>query len=71
MKIDLDNLYNLLDDNKVAEVKNTLGRLIPSYQSNSKIVDHVYEEQSKLTNNIKTTDLNKNHENKIIRIKTK
>ena len=71
LKIDLDKLYNLLDDNKVAEVKNTLVRLIPSYQSNSKIVDHVYEEQSKLTNNIKTTDLNKNHENKIIRIKTK
>ena len=41
-KIDLDNLTNLLETNKVAEVKKMLNKLIPSYKSNSKIVDHIY-----------------------------
>ncbi len=71
LKIDLDNLAILLDDNKVVEVKNTLNRLLPSYLSNSKIVDHVYEEQQNLAMDIKTADLAKNQEDKIIRIKIK
>ena len=45
LRINLDDLTNLLNENKVREVKNMLERLIPSYQSNSKIVDHVYKEQ--------------------------
>jgi len=36
LKIDLDNLSNLLQENSVAEVKYMLGKLVPSYQSNSK-----------------------------------
>ena len=71
LKIDLDNLNILLDENKVIEVKNTLEKLIPSYQSNSKIVDHIFEEQSNLENSLESLKLVKNSENKVIRIKTK
>ena len=71
LKIDLDNLNTLLDENKVIEVKNTLEKLIPSYQSNSKIVDHIFEEQSNLENSLESLKLVKNSENKVIRIKTK
>ena len=46
LKVDLDNLNYLLDENNVIEVKNILKKLIPSYQSNSKIVDHIFEEHS-------------------------
>ena len=67
LKIELDNLSNLLNNNKVAEVKNMLDRLLPSYQSNSKIVDHIYEEQL----NFKTSNIVKDQKNKVIRIKTK
>jgi len=42
LKIDLDKLTILLNDNKVAEIKNFLNKLLLSYQSNSKIVDHIY-----------------------------
>ncbi|MDB4154452.1 polysaccharide biosynthesis protein [Candidatus Pelagibacter sp.] len=52
LKIDLDNLSILLEDNKIAEVKDMLGRLVSSYQSNSKIVDHVYEEQLNFKNHV-------------------
>ena len=45
LKINLDSLTDFLNKNKVNEVKNMLEKLIPSYQSNSKIVDHIYEEQ--------------------------
>ena len=62
---------NLLDNNKVREVKDLLGRLLPSYQSNSKIVDHIYEEQSNFRNDVKTSVIAKNQENKIIRINPK
>ena len=48
LKIDLDNLSVLLENNKIAEVKDALYRLVPFYQSNSKIVDHIYEEQLNL-----------------------
>ena len=45
LKLDLDYLTTLLNDNRVFEVKEMLDKIIPSYQSNSKIVDHIYEEQ--------------------------
>jgi len=45
LKKDLEKLYSLLEDNNVAEVKDMLGELVQSYQSNSNIVDHIYEEQ--------------------------
>jgi len=69
--IDLNNLTNLLDDNRVAEVKEMLGKLIPSYKSNTKIVDHIYEEQLKIKNDLKSISPNHNQEDKVINIKTK
>jgi FlaA1/EpsC-like NDP-sugar epimerase len=47
LEVDLNNLKNLLDNNKVFEVKELLARIVKTYQSNSAIVDHVYLEQSK------------------------
>jgi len=70
LKIDLDNLSNLLQENSVAEVKYMLGKLVPSYQSNSKIVDHIYEEQLNYKRDVTPPSI-VNQKNKIIRIKTK
>ena len=67
LKIDLDNLSVLLRDNRVAEVKDMLHKLLPSYQSNSKIVDHIYEEQL----NFKTSPIVNDQDNKVIRIRPK
>jgi FlaA1/EpsC-like NDP-sugar epimerase len=52
--IDLDNLTVLLEENRVAKVKDMLCKLIPSYQSNSKIVDHFYEEQLNLKDSVES-----------------
>ena len=52
LKINLDNLSNLLEENRVADVKDILARLVPSYQSNTKIVDHIYEEQLNFKKNL-------------------
>jgi len=71
LKIDLDNLYVLLENNRVADVKDILNKLLPSYQSNSKIVDHIYVEQLNLKNDLKSHSIVNNQENKVVRIKTK
>ena len=71
LKIDLDNLSILLEENKIVDVKNMLSKLVTSYQSNSKIVDHIYEEQSNFKNDLKLSLVDSNQENKIIIIKTK
>ena len=70
LKIDLDHLLNLIEDNKVEDVKNVLSKLVTSYQSNSEIVDHSYEQQSKLKLSLSSSK-DVNDENKVIRIKTK
>ena len=70
LKIDLDNLFTLLEDNKVAEVKAMLSKLVLSFQSNSKIVDHVYyEDQLNLKNDNKIDPIIKDQEKNVIRIK--
>ena len=71
LKIDLDNLFTLLEENRVADVKDILAKLVPSYQSNTKIVDHIYEEQLNFKNDSKSISIDNNQENKVIRIKTK
>ena len=48
-----------------------LGKLLPSYQSNSKIVDHIHEEQLNFKHNVKSHTIVSDQENKVIRIKTK
>ena len=70
LKMDLDHLSNLIEENKVKEVKNLLSNLVSSYQSNSEIVDHFYEQQSNLKNDLKMVKKIDNKENKVIRIKT-
>jgi FlaA1/EpsC-like NDP-sugar epimerase len=68
LKINLDNLSVLLKDNKVFEVKEMMGKLVPSYQSNSKIVDHVYMEQSNFRDKSQSSIKVENKSNKVIRI---
>ena len=70
LKIDLDHLSNLIEENRVKEVKHVLSNLLPSYKSNSKIVDHFYEQQSNSKNDLNSPKII-NDENKVIRIKTK
>ncbi len=65
----LNNLKNLLDQNKAGEVKDLLDKVIKSYKSNSKIVDHVYIEQETSRKYKQNLSLIKNKENKIIKIK--
>ena len=71
LKIDLDNLSTLLEENSIADVKDMLGKLVPSYQSNSKIVDHIFEEQLNYKNNLSSPSTGNNQESKFIRFKTK
>jgi FlaA1/EpsC-like NDP-sugar epimerase len=71
LKIDLDYLSNLIEENKVEEVKNMLSNLVPSYQSNSEIVDHFFKQQLNLKNDLKLSKKTNNEENKVVRIKTK
>jgi FlaA1/EpsC-like NDP-sugar epimerase len=47
LEVDLNILKNLLDHNKVLDVKELLAKIVKTYQSNSAIVDHVYLEQGK------------------------
>ena len=38
----LRSLNNLINDNKISEVKDLLDKLLKLYKSNSKIIDHLY-----------------------------
>ena len=70
LQLHLDNLNILLNNNKVAEVKSLLENLIPLFKSNSKIVDHMYQERLNLSYGRKLSDYTKDQKNKVIRIKT-
>lgn len=69
LKIDLDNLKNLLDKNDSKNVKSLLEKLMKSYNSNTDIVDHVYVEKLSLDNYQQIYSQKKNDEKKIIKIK--
>ena len=71
LKIDLDHLSNLIEENKVEEVKNILTNLVPSYQSNSKIVDHFYEQQSNSKHELNPSKNINSDQNKVVSIKKK
>ena len=71
LKIDLDHLSNLIDENKGEEVKHMLSNLAPSYQSNSEIVDLFYEQQSNSKNNLNLPKINNSDQNKVVGFKTK
>jgi FlaA1/EpsC-like NDP-sugar epimerase len=69
LKIDLYKLSNLIEENKVKEVKYMLANLVPSYQSNSKIVDHFYEQQSKSRDELNSSKIINSDQNKVVKIK--
>ena len=69
LKIDLDNLSNLLEDGNISEVKNILNKLVPSFESNSKIIDHVYKKKINYKDEIKVSNVEINQENKVIKFK--
>ena len=71
LQLDLDNLSSLIEENKVEEVKNILSNLVTSYQSNSKIVDHFYEQQLNSQFDLKSSKIINSDKNKVIRIKIK
>ena len=71
LKMDLDHLSDLIEENKVKDVKQMLLNLIPSYQSNSKIIDHFYEQQLNLKNESNLSKIDNNDKNKVLRITTK
>ena len=71
LKTDLDILSILLEENKVAEVKNKLSKLLSSYQSNANIVDHLYNQQLNSKFDTKLKNIIKDQKNKVISIKIK
>ncbi len=64
----LNNLEKLLNENKIKEVKNLIEKLIKSYNSNSKIVDHLYVEKFLLENDYKSTVSNNKISNKVVKL---
>ena len=66
LEIDLSTLKTLIDNNKTAEVKELLAKVVKTYQSNTAIVDHVYLEQSKLN---KSSFVTVDEGNKFVKIK--
>jgi len=46
-----------------------LSNLVPSYESNSKIVDHFYEQQSKSKDDLNSSKIINSDQNKVVRIK--
>ena len=69
LKVDLLELKELLDTNNIKEVKKWLERVLKLYQSNSEIVDHVYNEQLLNKQNNKNLSFSEKEDNKIIKIK--
>ena len=69
LELNLNNLKNLLDNNRVNEVKNLLDKLIKLYKSNSDIVDHIYTEQLSINKYKQKLSLDKDKYRKVIKIK--
>ena len=67
LEVDLNNLKNLIDKNRVNEVKCLLEKLVKLYKSNTEIVDHIY--LKKKSHNSLTKKILLNRDNKIIKIK--
>ena len=64
----LSNLEILLNKNKIKEVKNLIERLIESYKSSSKIVDHIYNERSLSKKYDKNLNVNNNMSSKVVKL---
>ena len=59
LKMDLENLKNLLDKNNVHQVKSLLNNLIKLYKSNSEIVDNIFLSQKNISENSILTETEK------------
>ena len=70
LKPDLENLSKLIEENRARDVKELLGKIIPSYHSNSKIVDQIHKEQLKFIKGKKILVESDTNEDKIIKIRT-
>ena len=68
LNVHLDNLKNLLDHNKIYDVKNLLQEILKLYNSNSEIIDHVYLEKKSIMHD-ENLPYSKEHNKKIIKIK--
>ena len=66
---DLNNLKNLCDNNKVKDVKELLEQILKLYQSNSNIIDHIYNQQLINYEHRKDSSMYKAKNNKVIKIK--
>jgi len=71
LKNELDNLSELLEENKVEDVKILLSKLVNFYHSNSNIVDHIYREKLNLKDKKSLPKKIFNQESKIIQIDLK
>ncbi len=71
LKLDLDTLRDLLQSNKAIEIKNMLKKLVYTYKSETKIVDHLYLEQLPFKKENKSPKILEREGNKIIKINTK
>ena len=69
LKIDLENILNLIEENRVQQVKNMLSKLVTSYESNSKIIDHFYENQSNFIKDLKSPITIDSAQTKVVKIK--
>ncbi len=69
LELNLNNLKNLLNNNRVNEVKNLLDKLIKLYKSNSDIVDHIYIEQLSINKYKQKLSFDKDKDKKVIKIK--
>ena len=63
----LNKLKNLIENNKSLDVKELVNRIINSYNTNSKIVDHIYNEE--LLKNKFPQETSINIDNKVIKLK--
>ena len=66
---DLNDLKNLCDNNKVKDVKELLEQILKLYQSNSNIIDHIYNQQLINYEHRKDSSMYKAKNNKVIKIK--
>lgn len=64
LKIHLESLTKLIDNNDVVGIRNLLNKLIISYKPNPEIVDHIYNEQKSL----QELTLIQNQDNKVINL---
>ena len=67
----LETLDSLIENNEVEDVKEMISQTLPSFKSNSKIVDHFYEEKFKSINKKILYPILNDNENNVIKIKKK